>query len=77
MSELDVSAPVAMPVRSFKEADLAEVCRIYVDAKRDELALEDSIIKVIPRRGRFSLRGVSRVRCHRLRAWTKRIRRYR
>lgn len=37
-----------MPIRSFKEADLADVCRIYVDAKRDELAWEGKAIEIIP-----------------------------
>jgi putative acetyltransferase len=37
-----------MPVRAFKDSDFAAVCRIYVDAKRDELAFEDGVIKVIP-----------------------------
>lgn len=37
-----------MRVRQFDEADLAEVCRIYADAKRDELAYEGKVIDVIP-----------------------------
>lgn len=37
-----------MPVRAFKDWDFAAVCRIYADAKRDELAFEDGVIKVIP-----------------------------
>ena len=37
-----------MRVRPFNEADLAEVCRIYADAKRDELAYEGRVIDVVP-----------------------------
>lgn len=48
MCEPAARASVAMPIRSFKEADLADVCRIYVDAKRDELAYEGKVIDVIP-----------------------------
>ncbi|HWW71919.1 MAG TPA: GNAT family N-acetyltransferase [Duganella sp.] len=33
-----------------EESDFAAVCRIYVDAKRDELACEDQRIEVIPLR---------------------------
>ena len=40
--------PLAMPVRRFNEADLAEVGRIYADAKRDELAYEGKVIEIIP-----------------------------
>ena len=43
--------PLAMRVRRFDEADLADVCRIYVDAKRDELAYERKVIDVIPLQG--------------------------
>jgi len=48
LSELAASAPPAMRVRPFNEADLAEVCRIYADAKRDELAYEGRVIDVVP-----------------------------
>lgn len=37
-----------MPVRHFIEADFAAVCRIYVDAKRDELAFEDGHFEITP-----------------------------
>ena len=48
MPELDAGASLVSPIRPFKEADLAEVCRIYVDAKRDELAYEGKVIDIIP-----------------------------
>lgn len=47
MSELDAGLPLALRVRQFSEADLADVCRIYVDAKRDELAYEGKAIDII------------------------------
>lgn len=37
-----------MRVRQFKEADLAEVGRIYANAKRDELAYEAKVTDIIP-----------------------------
>ena len=48
MSELDDAAPSATRVRQFNVADLVAVCRIYVDAKRDELAYEGKDIDIIP-----------------------------
>ena len=48
MSELDGGAPPALRVRQFNEADLAEVSRIYANAKRDELAYEAKVIEIIP-----------------------------
>lgn len=48
MSEPDAGLPPAICVRPFDEADLADVCRIYVDAKRDELAYEGQAVDIIP-----------------------------
>jgi putative acetyltransferase len=37
-----------MAVRRFKESDFPAVCRVYIDAKRDELASEHGDFKIIP-----------------------------
>lgn len=37
-----------MTVREFVETDFDAVCRVYLDAKRDELALESSLLLVTP-----------------------------
>ena len=48
MSELDAGLPPAICVRQFDEADFADVCRIYVGAKRDELAYQGQAVDMIP-----------------------------
>jgi putative acetyltransferase len=48
VSEPDAGVPIAKRVRQFNQADLADICRIYVDAKREELAYEGKVINVIP-----------------------------
>ena len=48
MSEPAAGVPIAKRVRQFNQADLADICRIYVDAKREELAYEGKVINVIP-----------------------------
>jgi len=48
LSELDAGLPPAICVRQFDEADFADVCRIYVGAKRDELAYEGQAVDIIP-----------------------------
>ena len=48
MSEPAAGASIAKHVRPFNQADLADVCRIYVDAKRDELAYEGKVIDIVP-----------------------------
>lgn len=37
-----------MAVRRFIESDFQAVCRIYLDAKRDELAFEDGYFEITP-----------------------------
>lgn len=48
MSEPDAGAPPAARVRKFNDADLGAVCRIYANAKRDELAYEGKLVEIIP-----------------------------
>ncbi|MEO5932329.1 MAG: GNAT family N-acetyltransferase [Duganella sp.] len=40
--------PLALRVRQFNESDLAEVGRVYANAKRDELAYEAKAVEIIP-----------------------------
>lgn len=37
-----------MTVRDFEAADFRAVCRIYIDAKRDELKFEPDPVEVAP-----------------------------
>lgn len=48
MSEPDAGAPPTARVRKFNDADLGAVCRIYANAKRDELAYEGKLVEIIP-----------------------------
>ena len=48
MSDPAAGVPMANRVRQFNQEDLADICRIYIDAKRDELANEGKVVDIVP-----------------------------